>query len=131
MSAGIADAGMKTLSRDRPTPLPVQALDHATGYLLAAAAIRGLRERIETGRGFVGRTSLARMAELLVSAPAAGMLGNLGDAEEPDWAEGVEATDFGLARRLRSPLTIASTPLQWDRPATKLGSAPPSWQRPF
>jgi hypothetical protein len=127
MSVGIADAGMRTLGRDRPTPLPVQALDHATGYLMAAAAVRGLRERLETGRGFEGRTSLARVAELLVSAPATGMLGTLGSTEEGDWSDGVEATDFGMARRLRSPITIAATPLQWDRPAAKLGSAPPTW----
>ena len=94
---------------------------------MAAAAVRGLRERLETGRGFEGRTSLARVAELLVSAPATGMLGTLGSTEEGDWSDGVEATDFGMARRLRSPITIAATPLQWDRPAAKLGSAPPTW----
>jgi crotonobetainyl-CoA:carnitine CoA-transferase CaiB-like acyl-CoA transferase len=127
MSVGIADAGMRTLGQDRPTPLPVQALDHATGYLMAAAAVRGLKERLETGRGFEGRTSLARVAELLVSAPVAGIVGNLGAAEEADWSDGIEATDFGMARRLRSPMTIASAPLQWDRPAAKLGSAPPTW----
>ncbi len=43
MSVGIADAGMTAVGRDRPTPLPVQALDHATGYPLAAAAVRGLK----------------------------------------------------------------------------------------
>jgi hypothetical protein len=127
MSVGIADAGMRTLGRDRPTPLPVQALDHATGYLMAAAAIRGLRERLETGRGFEGRTSLARVAELLVSAPIAGIAGNLGAAEDADWSDGIEASGFGMARRLRSPITIASTSLQWDRPAAKLGSSPPTW----
>ena len=35
---------------DRPTPLPVQALDHATGYLTAAAAVRGLHETIDAFR---------------------------------------------------------------------------------
>lgn len=127
MTVGIADAGMRTLGRDRPTPLPVQALDHATGYLIAAAAVRGLRERLETGRGFEGRTSLARVAELLLTAPVAAIAGSLGAANEADWSDGVEASDFGMARRLRSPITIASTPLQWDRPARKLGSAPPTW----
>jgi crotonobetainyl-CoA:carnitine CoA-transferase CaiB-like acyl-CoA transferase len=127
MSAGIADAGMRTLGRDRPTPLPVQALDHATGYLMAAAAIRGLSERLKTGRGFEGRTSLARVAELLLSAPVTGIAGNLGVADEADWSDSVEATDFGMARRLRSPIAIASTQLQWDRPARKLGSAQPTW----
>ena len=42
---GIADAGMQWLSRPQPTPLPVQALDHATGYLMAAAVVRGLIAR--------------------------------------------------------------------------------------
>jgi crotonobetainyl-CoA:carnitine CoA-transferase CaiB-like acyl-CoA transferase len=127
MSVGIADAGMRTLGRDRPTPLPVQALDHATGYLLAAAAVRGLMERLNTGRGFEARTSLARVAELLASAPVAEIVGNIGGAEEADWCDGTEATDFGMARRLRSPIVIGSTPLQWDRPASRLGSAAPTW----
>jgi hypothetical protein len=127
MSVGIADAGMKTLGRDRPTPMPVQALDHATGYLMAAAAVRGLRERLQTGRGYEGRTSLARVAELLLGVPGAAMVGNLTGAAEADWSDGVEASDFGMARRLRSPITIGSTPLQWDSPARKLGSALPTW----
>lgn len=127
MSVGIADAGMRALGRDRPTPLPVQALDHATGYLMAAAAVRGLTERLKTGRGFEARTSLARVAELLVGAPIAEIAGNLSAAEETDWSDAIEATDFGIARRLRSPIVIGSTPLQWDRPASRLGSAEPTW----
>jgi len=127
MSVGIADAGMRMLGRNRPTPLPVQALDHATGYLMAAAAIGGLRERLETGRGFEGRTSLARVAELLLSAPVGAIAGDLGAADEADWSDHTEATDFGMARRLRSPITIAGTQLQWDLPARKLGSALPIW----
>jgi crotonobetainyl-CoA:carnitine CoA-transferase CaiB-like acyl-CoA transferase len=127
MSVGIADAGMRTLGRDRPTPMPVQALDHATGYLLAAAAVRGLIERLKTGRGFEARTSLARVAQLLASAPVTAVAGNIGAAAEADWCDSTEATDFGMARRLRSPLVIGSTLLQWDRPASRLGSAAPTW----
>ena len=127
MSVGIADAGMRTLERDRPTPLPVQALDHATGYLMAAAAVKGLKERLETGRGFEARTSLARVAQLLVGAPVAGTLGNLGSADEGDWFGSVEVSDFGRTHRLRSPVTLAGEPLRWDRPAVKLGSSPPAW----
>jgi CoA-transferase family III len=127
MSVGIADAGMRMLERNRPTPLPVQALDHATGYLMAAAAISGLRERLETGRGFEGRTSLARVAELLLNAPVGAIAGDLGAADEADWSDHIETTDFGTARRLRSPVTIASMQLQWHRPAGKLGSSLPIW----
>ena len=127
MSVGIADAGMRALGRDRPIPLPVQALDHATGYLMAAAALRGLTERVRTGRGFEARTSLARVAQLLVSSPLAVGAGNLRAAEETDWCDADEASDFGMARRLRSPIIIGNTQLQWDRPASRLGSAEPMW----
>ena len=42
MSTGIAAHGMAMAGVDRPRPLPVQALDHATGYLMAAAVLYGL-----------------------------------------------------------------------------------------
>jgi crotonobetainyl-CoA:carnitine CoA-transferase CaiB-like acyl-CoA transferase len=127
MSAGIADAGMRMLGKDRPTPLPVPALDHATGYLLAALVVRGLTQRIAAGQGFEGRTSLARTAQLLVSGPTGTVTGDLGRAGEKDWSEAIEATAFGPARRLRSPLTIGDASLRWDRPAAKLGSSAPAW----
>jgi hypothetical protein len=127
MSAGIADAGMRMLGRDRPTPLPVQALDHTAGYLMAAAVVRGLTHRIGTGRGFEGRTSLARTAQLLVGGPAGRVRGDLGPAEENDWSHPIEATEFGPARRLRPPVAIGDAPMHWDRPAVKLGSSPPAW----
>ncbi|WP_111421550.1 CoA transferase, partial [Rhodoplanes roseus] len=66
VSCGIAAEGLRRFGRDRPTPLPVQALDHATGWLMAAAVVRGLTARAATGRGCRARLSLARTAMLLV-----------------------------------------------------------------
>ena len=65
MSTGIAHEGMVRAGADRPKPLPVQALDHGTGYLMAAAVLRALRVRNETGRCDSARLSLARTAALL------------------------------------------------------------------
>jgi CoA-transferase family III len=127
MSSGIADAGMRILGQDRPTPLPVQALDHTTGYLMAAAVVRGLSQRVATAQGFAALTSLARTAQLLVSGPASVASGDLRPATEEDWSESIEATDFGPARRLRSPVTIGDASMQWDRPAATLGSSAPAW----
>jgi hypothetical protein len=127
MSAGIADAGMRLLGKDRPTPLPVQALDHATGYLMAAAVVRGLNHRMTTGRGFEARASLARTAHLLVSEPVGMAPAEFAPPAEADWSQISEATEFGPARRLRPPLTIEDTPMHWDRPAVKLGSSAPAW----
>jgi crotonobetainyl-CoA:carnitine CoA-transferase CaiB-like acyl-CoA transferase len=124
MSAGIADAGMHAFGRDRPTPLPVQALDHATGYLMAAAALRGLARRRDSGTGGRWRLSLARTARLLVEA------GPQPPADPPGAATvsgDVEATSWGPARRVRPPLSVDGAPLRWDLPARALGSDPAAW----
>lgn len=47
-------------SRERPGALPAQALDHGTGYLLAAAMLRALTEQSYDGGGRVVRLALAR-----------------------------------------------------------------------
>src|SRR5512144_772368 len=66
MSTGIAHPGHD----GPPTPLPAQALDHGTGYLIAAAVFRGLTD----GRASAW-LSLARTARLLTD------LGTDGDAD--------------------------------------------------
>jgi crotonobetainyl-CoA:carnitine CoA-transferase CaiB-like acyl-CoA transferase len=126
MSSGIADAGMRQLGKPRPTPLPVQALDHGAGYLMAAAAIRGVLQRETGGRGFEARVSLARMAELLIRGPAGRTETSLA-AEERDWAPAMEQSAFGTSQRLRAPVQAGDAVMHWDRPAAALGSSPPEW----
>lgn len=126
MSCGIADAGMRVLGRERPTPLPVQALDHATGYLMAAAALRGLAERSEHARGSRWRLSLARTARLLVDAGRQDTLGS-GTLAEPVVDAALEQTAWGPARRIAAPLTVGGAPLRWDLPARAIGSDAPEW----
>ncbi|MGH7072927.1 MAG: CoA transferase [Stellaceae bacterium] len=129
MSAGIAAEGMRRFGTDHPTPLPVQALDHATGYLLAAAAIRGLTRRVTEGVGSVWRASLARTAALLTANPAPDLTGELAKVTAADFNTVLENTSWGPARRLKPPLGIAGADLHWDRPATALGSAPAAWRQ--
>ena len=125
MSSGIAEAGMRAAGRDRPTPLPVQALDHATGYLMAAAAVRGLAVRRRTGAGCVARCSLARTAALLMGlGPGSEAAIEAGAA---DWSSGREATAWGEAQRLRPPCGAAGARMRWDLPAGPLGTAPAAW----
>lgn len=52
-----------------PGALPAQALDHATGYLLAAAVVDALADRAADGRGREVDGALARTAHALLSAP--------------------------------------------------------------
>jgi hypothetical protein len=126
MSSGIADAGMQWQHADKPTPLPLQALDHATGYLMAASAIRLLAERLNSGRGGSARLSLARTAKLLIET-GAGTDEPLRAEEESDQGLLVEQTPWGPAHRLQVPLKITGTPLQWALSASELGSHRAQW----
>ncbi|QRY77553.1 CoA transferase [Pseudomonas sp. PDNC002] len=129
MSGGIAAAGSVWAGDEKPVPLPVQALDHATGYLIAAAALRGLAERRRSGRGSRWRLSLARTAQCLLEAgPQPLGAAELAAETIADLAAGIESTPWGLARRLRPPLQVAGSPLYWELPAAELGSAPAQWQ---
>ncbi len=127
MSSGIADTGRVATGADHPVPLPVQALDHATGYLLAAAAITGISMRLVDGAGSRWRASLARTADLLIGAGIT-EIGPSGTRLRPTRPVGpVERTTWGDARRLRAPLVVGDTQLRWTLPARALGSDPAGW----
>lgn len=126
MSSGIAEAGQRCTHSDKPTPLPVQALDHATGYLMAASALRLLTARLANGRGGSARLSLARTAKLLIEH-GPGMLDPLRAEDALDQDPAIEQTAWGPARRLRVPVQISGTAVQWNWPAAELGSHRAQW----
>jgi CoA-transferase family III len=124
MSSGIAETGMRLGGVDVPAPLPFQALDHATGYLLAAAVVRGLTTLSNQSTPTTWRTSLARTAATLTEAGP----GDAGGPLTPVEADGpVEHTAWGDLRRLPSPLTVGGHGLAWDSPARPLGTDPARW----
>ncbi len=114
---------------DKPRPLPCQAIDHASGYLLALGALAGLLRRADEGGSWLVRVSLASTGHWLrglgrlddgFAAP------NPGLADIPDL---IEETDSGFGRlaALRHAGQIAGASPHWARPAMPLGSAPPVW----
>jgi len=128
MSCGIADAGRRAAGVEKPTPLPVQALDYATGWILAAAVITGLTLRTTHGVGSRWRGSLARTARLLIEAdPDRVDATSARGIEVPEPLPELEHTGWGPARRLAPPVEVAGAPLRWTRPAGALGSDPPAW----
>ena len=127
MSAGIADEGMRVFGADRPKPLPVQALDHAAGYLMATAVLRGLALRLADGAGFRARCSLARVAHLLGQTRPEGTGRAFAPFADDDCAPAIEATGWGPARRLKPPVAVEGAPMRWTLPASPLGSARAEW----
>ncbi|MCA0941020.1 CoA transferase [Salipiger pacificus] len=128
MSCGIAYEGMRRRSAACPVPLPVQALDHATGYLMAAAVLRALRLRQASGRVVSARLSLARTGALLVSGGARDLTGAPIVESAADLAPQIEATGWGPARRLRFPVILDGQPPRWTIPAGPLRVDAPCWR---
>lgn len=127
MSAGIAHAGMEWAQADKPTPLPVQALDHATGYLMAAAVLSALAEAASGNSVMYAHLSLARTAELLARLSKSGDSDEIGAAQPTDFAPAFEASGWGPGQRLKPALTVGETKMRWDLPASKLGTSQPEW----
>ena len=127
MSTGIADAGMAAAHAPQPKPLPVQALDHGTGYLMAAAVVRGLHALIYENRACSARLSLARTAAFLIDCPRQANASPWSALGPADVAAPVETTFWGKAQRLHPPAIIGSAPMAWDRPAGPLGTGAPHW----
>ena len=126
MATGIAHAGMLWKGKNIPTPLPVQALDHATGYLMAAAVISVLNKSVNGEGLYSAKLSLARTAELLKVYPQS-TNGQLKQPNNEDYSSLKEQTPWGRAYRLNPPLTIGDTTMQWTLPSCKLGSSEATW----
>ncbi|WP_171121746.1 MULTISPECIES: CoA transferase [unclassified Ruegeria] len=127
MSSGIADAGRVWAKSDKPTPLPVQALDHATGYLMAAAILSALAEAASGGSVMQARLSLARTAELLASLAKSETSEDITQAMPADFSDTPENSGWGKGHRLKPALSVGKANMDWPLPASKLGSSQPNW----
>jgi crotonobetainyl-CoA:carnitine CoA-transferase CaiB-like acyl-CoA transferase len=127
MSSGIAAEGMRQFGKYLPVPLPVQALDHATGYLMAATVLRALRIRQETGRIMTAQLSLARTAALLTSAGVSQHANVMPTQTTSDYSTEIENTGWGKARRISFPVNVARHPVKWGYPSGPLRQVQPKW----
>lgn len=114
---------------DRPEPgaMPAQALDHSTGYLLAAAVLRALTRRAIEGRSWHADLSLAQTAAWLLGIGTEPVADESGEALDPTpWLATVE-TPAGRVTHALPPFTIEGGPRTWAHPAVPWGSSEPAW----
>jgi len=126
MSCGIAAEGMARTGSDQPLPLPVQALDHGTGYLMAAAVLHAVAER-RKGRILSARLSLARTAACLKAGRLDALQGSPLASVSGDFGSETENTSWGPVQRLVPPLTVGGAAPRWARPAGFLRRHPAQW----
>ncbi|MFF2840918.1 CoA transferase [Paenarthrobacter sp. NPDC057981] len=126
-ASGVAEVyGQEDDGGWKPGALPVQALDHATGYGVAAAVLALLAERLGTGTGGIAALSLARTAEELFSLPAADGADAAGFLQPPDEREC--ASPYGPLRFVLPPLVVDGVQLHYRRPPVLYGSSTLAWR---
>lgn len=122
MASGIADAGAHA-----PRPLPVQALDHGTGWLAAGAVITALRRQRDIGGSWWLRLALARTGAWLDD------LGRLPDdvpeAGRPETDDLMAESDspFGILRHVRPPGDLPGAQPRYNHAPHVPGSDRPEW----
>jgi CoA-transferase family III len=128
-ATGFNSAEAHAAGVDGPKELPCQALDHASGYLLAFGAIMARIRQAGEGGSWLVNLSLAGTGRWLWN------LGRLDGGfscpvpsrdEVADLLETSEAP-FGSLRAVRHAAQLADTPSAWTRPAVALGTHPPQW----
>ena len=125
-SGGIAD--LCGDANGAPGKLPVQALDHAAGYIMAACCLQALLTA-RSGRIMTARTSLARIAWMLCQEPLhLDAREPIPSAAETDFVPQVEQSDWGDLKRLNAPLAIEGVPMHWDVEAGELRRHPATWR---
>jgi crotonobetainyl-CoA:carnitine CoA-transferase CaiB-like acyl-CoA transferase len=113
----------------QPKPLPVQALDHGSGYLLAFGALAALQRQMQEGGSWHVEVSLARTGQWIRSLGciANGLACPASTRETiADLLEDSES-GFGRLSAVRHPALLSHTPPAWTRPAVPLGTHPPRW----
>src|SRR5262249_45403177 len=127
-ASGFNDAEARTAGAGQPKPLPCQALDHATGYLMAFGAMTALKRRASEGGSWLVRCSLAQTGYWL---PGLGRIDGLScpDIGFDDVADRLEdsASGFGRLTAIRHAAVMSETPPRWARPSVPLGTHEPAW----
>jgi len=127
-ASGFNAAEAEVFGASEPRPLPAQVLDHATGYLMAFAAISALARRAQRGGSWHVRVSLAQTGLWLRQL---GRLDGLAcpDPGFDDVRDRLEETvsGFGRLTAVRHAAVMTQTPPHWARPTVPLGTHAPAW----
>ncbi|MDX2816640.1 CoA transferase [Streptomyces sp. PA03-5A] len=115
----------------RPGVLPAQALDHGTGYLLAAAVLRALADARRHGGGRLLRLSLTATASWLTHGigPGDAQTGTgTGGDHDPTSRLAVADSAYGCLVHALPPLGYHGAPADWTRPPGRWGTDLPVWR---
>jgi crotonobetainyl-CoA:carnitine CoA-transferase CaiB-like acyl-CoA transferase len=128
-ASGFNHAEAEASGQDTPKPLPAQALDHGSGYLLAFGALVALHRRATEGGSWHVEVSLARTGRWIrdLGRVAHGLsVPTPTRADVEDLMEDSES-GFGRLHAVRHAAHLSRTPACWSRPSVPLGTHPAAW----
>lgn len=128
-ATGINAAEAAAAGVEGPKELPCQALDHASGYLMAFGAMMARLRQAREGGSWHVEVSLAATGRWLTSL---GRLSGGMAAADPKLADIADLLEeqpsgFGRLRAVRHAAVLSETPAGWTRPAVPLGTDPAAW----
>jgi len=127
--SGIGHAGGTAKGIDGMHHLPCQALDHASGYLMAFGAVMARLRQAEEGGSWLVRVSLARAGRWLQSLGKQDAMDvpNPTLAELNDLVEDYGETPFGRMTAIRPAAQLSATPGYWATKTCRPGTHMPDW----
>lgn len=128
-ASGLNVAEAEAFGQATPRPLPAQALDHATGYLLALGTMAALHRRATVGGSWHVQASLARTGlflRILGRLPDGPACPDPGSEEAQDVLEGC-GSGWGRMAAVRHAALLDETPARWTRPSVPLGTHAARW----
>ncbi|MHA1572165.1 MAG: CoA transferase [Alphaproteobacteria bacterium] len=128
-ASGINHGEAQAAGMEGPKELPCQALDHATGYLMAFGVMMALNRRVREGGSWLVRGSLAQTGRWLRQLGRVEGGHACADPDFDDIQDLVEQSQsgFGELRTIRHAAKMPVTPPGWARPSVPLGTHPASW----
>jgi len=128
-ASGFNVAEAEAAGQAPPRPLPAQALDHASGYLLAFGVMAALHRRSTMGGSWRVTVSLAgtgRWLRGLGRVTDGFAIADIGHGDVADLLEEAKS-GFGPLTGVRHAARMSATPAAWERPSVPLGTHEAIW----
>jgi crotonobetainyl-CoA:carnitine CoA-transferase CaiB-like acyl-CoA transferase len=128
-ASGFNRAEAEAAGDSKPRPLPAQALDHASGYLLAFGILAALHRRASEGGSWDVRVSLAATGRWLRGLGRLEQGFAAPDPRREDLLDLLEETESGFGRlsAVRHAPWMETTPAFFARPSVPLGTDEAQW----
>jgi len=125
-ASGLNMAEAEAAGTSKPTALPMQVLDYASGFLMAFGTQVALHRQLTEGGSWHVQVSLARTGHWLRSL---GQNSDMLRCDQPDpeqYLQDYEST-YGELKALPHPPRFSHTSVGWHKPSTPPGTDLPVW----